>query len=49
MAAFKSVQALFNEMTLRKREQAGIMIILCFKQNYLRLPGDSYFDSTVRG
>lgn len=49
MAAFQSVPALFNEMTLRKREQAGIMIILRFKQNDLRLPGESYFDSTVRG
>lgn len=49
MAAFKSVQALFNEVTLRKREQAGIMIILCFKQNDLRLLGDSYSDSAVGG
>lgn len=49
MAVFKSVQALFNEMTLRKREQAGITIILCFKQNDLRLLGDSYFDSMARG
>jgi len=45
MATCKAVQALFNEMTLRIREQAGIMVILCFKQNDLRLPGDSYFDS----
>lgn len=48
-ATFQFVPALFNEMTLRKREQAGIMIILHFKQNDLRLPGESYFDSTVRG
>lgn len=48
LSDFQSLQALFNETTLRKRERAEIMIMLCFKQNYLRLPGDSYFDSTVR-
>lgn len=48
MSDFQFLQTLFNEMTLMKREEAGIMIMLCLKQNYLRLPGDSYFDSMVR-